>query len=255
LGKIIAVSNQKGGVGKTTTAVNLAAALGQQKKKTLLVDVDSQGSATSALGESKKHITKTAYDVIMGNVSAADAMRQTRFSNLWLIAGGADLGGCEIELADLERRELMLKKALAPIRDVFDYILIDCPPAVGLIDINALSASDSVLIPMQPEYFALEGLAQLTNTISLVRRNNNATLEIEGVLITMYDSRLNLTHDVIEQVKQYFPRQIFKTVIPRSIRFSEAQSYGEPITYFDKKSKGADSYEALAKEIIRRNKR
>lgn len=255
MGKIIAVSNQKGGVGKTTTAVNLAAALGQAKKKVLLLDIDSQGSATTALGVQKKNMTHSAYEVLMGTSTAEQAIIQTSFNNLWLIGGSSNLAGCEVELADAERRELMLKKALAPVRDRFDFILIDCPPSIGLLDLNALSAADSVLIPMQPEYFALEGLAQLSGTVSLVKRKYNPTLDIEGVLITMYDGRLNLTHEVMEQVKKFFPRQIFKTVIPRTVRLAEAPSFGQPICYFDKRSKASSAYESLAKEVIKRNKK
>lgn len=254
MGKIIAISNQKGGVGKTTTAVNLAAALGQHKKKVLLIDIDSQGNATSGLGISKKDVEGSGYELIMGEMPAADIVCKTEFQNVWLIAGSPDLANCEIQLSQMEGRESMLKRALAPIRDQYDFILIDCPPAIGMVDINALTAADTVLIPMQAEFYPLEGLAQLTSTISLVKRRFNPLLDIEGVLVTMYDSRLNLTGEVMEQVKKYFPRKIFRTVIPRSVRLAEAPSFGQPICYYDKRSKGAAAYDDLAKEIIKRSR-
>lgn len=255
LSRIIVIANQKGGVGKTTTAVNLAAALGQHKKKVLLVDIDSQGNATTGLGVTKRDAGKAnSYEVLMGEVPAAEAIVKTEWDNLSVIPASIDLGGAELELVDAQDREFFLKNALAPVRAQYDFIIVDCPPSMGLVDINALCAADTVLIPLQPEFFALEGLAQLTTTISSVKRSFNSTLEIEGVLLTMFDGRLNLSADVMEQVKKYFPKQVFKTVIPRSVRLAEAPSHGIPITYFDKHSKGAKAYEDLAKEIIKKKR-
>ena len=250
MAKILAVVTQKGGVGKTTSAVNIAAALGELGKKVLLVDIDPQGNATSGVGIDKRQVKQSTYHLLVGECDGAAAVLNTAFANLWVIPSSLDLAGAEIEMVDVPHREKRLKAALAPCRDRFDYILIDCPPALGMLTLNALVAADTFLIPAQPEYYALEGLSQLIATVRQVKRLYNPTLELEGVLFTMYDGRTHLTQQVVAEVKKFFPRRVYATVIPRTVRLAEATSYGKPINYYDKAGKGAKAYMELAKEFL-----
>ncbi len=255
MGKIVSIVNQKGGVGKTTTAVNLAAAIGIAGKKVLIVDADPQGNTTSAYGISKKGANSTCYEVLIGKSGAKEAIVKSEFKNVDVIPSSMDLAAAEVDLISIERRESQLKIALSVVREDYDYIFIDCPPSLGLITINALNVSDTVLVPIQCEYFALEGLSQLMSSVRQVKRLYNPTLEIEGIVLTMYDGRLNLTQQVVGEIKKYFAQKLYKTAIPRAVRLSEAPSYGKPIQYYDKRSKGADAYNELAKEFLKRNRR
>ena len=252
MAKIIAVTNQKGGVGKTTTAVNLAACMGETGSRVLLVDVDPQGNATSGLGKADAG-EATIYDVLINGAPAADAVLDTGFGALHLIPSAIELAGAEIELVGVENRESLLKAALEPLRARYDYIFIDCPPSLSLLTLNALTAADSVLIPIQCEYYALEGVGQLVNTIKLMRRKLNPDLKIEGILLTMYDARTNLCAQVVQEVRNHFRDEAFATMIPRNVRLSEAPSYGLPIHLYDSRCSGAQAYRALAKELLERN--
>ena len=252
MGKIVAVANQKGGVGKTTTAVNLATVLAKRKKRVLLVDADPQGNATSGLGI-EKDVELSTYDLLIADTEAKEIIQETSIQNLSISPSNINLAGAEVELVSMISREQRLKEKLDVIKKEYDYILIDCPPSLGLITLNAFTASDSVLIPVQCEYYALEGLGQLLNTIELVRKHLNKNLYIEGALLTMYDIRTNLANQVVKEVKKFFQNKVYKTVIPRNVRLSEAPSYGVPITVYDPKSKGARSYEKFAKEFLTMN--
>lgn len=253
MGKIIAVANQKGGVGKTTTAVNLAASLAASEQRTLLVDIDPQANASHGYGVETAHLDKTIYEVLINHLPIEEVVVQTNMPFLDLVPSHINLVGAEIELIELPNREQLLKGTLATIKDNYDYVVIDCPPSLGLLTLNSLTAADSVLIPVQCEFYALEGLGQLLNTISIVRRTTNPELDIEGVLLTMYDSRLRLSNQVVDEVRRHFEDKACRTVISRNVRLSEAPSHGKPALLYDASSMGAQNYLALATEILAKN--
>ena len=252
MGKVISVANQKGGVGKTTTTVNLATLLAKKGKKVLLIDTDPQGNATSGLGITKE-LELSVYDILVGETTFEETVQETAIKHLKVCPSNISLAGAEVELVSMMSREQRLKVKLDEVKEYYDYILIDCPPSLGLVTLNAFTASDSVLIPVQCEYFALEGLGQLLNTVNLVKKHLNKNLEIEGALLKMYDARTNLSNQVVKEVKKYFEDKVYKTVIPRNVRLSEAPSYGMPISIYDPKSKGAKAYEKFTKELLKNN--
>ena len=255
MGKVISIANQKGGVGKPTSSINLAASLAAIEHPTLIIDIDPQSNTTSGLGIDISTVTNSIYEVMIGSAEINDTIRQTELDFLDLVPAHINLVGAEIEMIDRDQRERILTKALAELRDKYDFIIIDCPPSLGLLTINALTASDSILIPVQCEYFALEGLGQLLNTIKIVRQHLNPSLDIEGVALTMYDTRTRLSNQVAEEVKRYFDDRVFKTVIARNVRLAEAPSFGKPALLYDSTSMGAKNYLALASEIIKRNRK
>lgn len=254
MAKTVSILNQKGGVGKTTTAVNLAAAIGAKGKKLLLVDIDPQGNSTSGYGVNKREVKKSSYELLTGELSASEVIIHTAFEGVDLIPANMNLAGAELEIIDMKNRESILKKALAEVWEAYDYIFLDCPPSLGLITLNALSASDTFLVPIQCEYYALEGLSQLMSTARKIKQMYNPYLDIEGVLLTMYDGRLNLTQQVVTEVKRFFPKKVYATTIPRNVRLSEAPSFGQPVLYYDKNSKGSLAYMELCEEFLAQQK-
>jgi len=254
MGKVIAIANQKGGVGKTTTSINLSASMALKGKKVLLIDADPQGNATSGLGINKSKENKNIYSVMINGESIRESIKGTAIKKLFVLPSSIELAGAEIELANMMAREFVLKEALNEVREEFDFIIIDCPPSLGLLTLNALSASDSVLIPIQCEFYALEGLGQLTNTINLIKKKLNVNLEVEGIILTMYESRRKLSSEVAQEVRKHFKEKVFSITIPRNVRLSEAPSHGLPICVYDKKSIGNKSYTDLARLILKKNK-
>lgn len=252
MGRIIAIANQKGGVGKTTTAINLSACLAEAGQKVLTIDIDPQGNTTSGLGIDKNGVENTIYELILGEAEIEDVIFQTEFDNLSVIASNVDLAAAEIELIGISEKEYILKKAVEQVRDRYDFVIIDCPPSLNMLTINAMTTADTVLVPIQCEYYALEGLSQLLHTVNLVKERLNPNLEMEGVVFTMYDARTNLSLQVVENVKSNLHQTIYKTIIPRNIRLAEAPSHGLPINIYDPKSTGAESYRLLAEEVIHR---
>ena len=253
MGKIVSIANQKGGVGKTTTAINLSTILAKKGKRVLLIDADPQGNASSGVGIDRDEIELSTYDVLINDNEIEEVVKKTNVKNLYLCPSNINLAGAEVELVSVMSREHRLKEKLDVVKDNYDFIIIDCPPSLGLITLNAFTASDSVLIPVQCEYYALEGLGQLLNTIALVKKHLNKDIEIEGALLTMYDIRTNLSNQVVKEVKRYFNDKVYKNVIPRNVKLSEAPSYGMPISIYDPRSKGAKSYEKFVREFLKNN--
>ena len=252
MGRVIAVANQKGGVGKTTTAINLSACLAEKGQKVLAIDMDPQGNMTSGLGIDKDEVEKNIYDLMIGQVGVEEVLQKEAIENLDIIPTSIDLSAAEIELIGVDDKEFIIRNAIAPIKDNYEYIIIDCPPSLSMLTINAMTTADSVLVPIQCEYYALEGLSQLIHTVELVKERLNPILEIEGVVFTMYDARTNLSLQVVENVKENLDQNIYKTIIPRNVRLAEAPSYGKPINLYDSRSTGAESYRLLAEEVIGR---
>ena len=252
MGRVIAVANQKGGVGKTTTAINLSACLAEKGQKVLAIDMDPQGNMTSGLGIDKDEVEKNIYDLMIGQVGVEEVLQKEAIENLDIIPTSIDLSAAEIELIGVDDKEFIIRNAIAPIKDNYDYIIIDCPPSLSMLTINAMTTADSVLVPIQCEYYALEGLSQLIHTVELVKERLNPILKIEGVVFTMYDARTNLSLQVVENVKENLDQNIYKTIIPRNVRLAEAPSYGKPINLYDSRSTGAESYRLLAEEVIGR---
>lgn len=252
MGKVIAVSNQKGGVGKSTTVINLAASLGSKGFRVLVVDIDAQGNTTTGLGIRKKSVMNTVYEVLIGSCNILNAVVKTQFKNIYVITSAQKLAGAEVELSELDNRMQRLKMQLLTIKESFDYIIIDCPPSLSMLTLNALTACDTVLIPLQCEFYSLEGLSQLDDTIKRVRDHYNPTIDVEGIVFTMFVGRYNLTASVVAEVKKHFPSKVYDTVIPRNVTLSEAPSYGMPVLYYDKTSRGAEAYEYFCKEFLAR---